>query len=456
MNHLWNLVKKELRELLTPSSIVTVLVIVVMFMALGSFIGNEVESETSTQPIAYVDLTGSDDPDDYSNVGIAYVKAYYLALPDFKAEDIDKFVIELNITAGFGTEDFNTQLCNAMKEKDVDSAIVIPSDFNKKISSGQHSSVSAYWNQSSTSIFSSISTLTASNAITYMNNGISARLMQERTTLTPEEIAFVKSPCSGFTSTTFFNGTVHENVTPADIYSALNNQTMFVPIIIMIIIVMIGSIVISSMGNEKENKTLETLLTLPVGRTTIVAGKLIGSAIAGLIMGALYMVGMYFYINGLTKTMSSGVTVESLGLSLSIIDWVIVAAFVFLSILCALGMCMILGAFAKNTKTAQLYIMPIAVLAMLPMFVTMFSDINSLPAAFQTVLFIIPFTHPMTIIQNLMFNQTAMIAGGAVYLVVFTLITMFVTVKIYNSDILLTGFIRKKSKKKNDDDEQPE
>ena len=34
-SHLWNLVKKELRELLTPSSLLSVLAVVVLFIAMG-------------------------------------------------------------------------------------------------------------------------------------------------------------------------------------------------------------------------------------------------------------------------------------------------------------------------------------------------------------------------------------------------------------------------------------
>ena len=43
MTHLTNIVKKELRELLTPGSIVSVLVMVMLFAGLGGLIGGEVD-----------------------------------------------------------------------------------------------------------------------------------------------------------------------------------------------------------------------------------------------------------------------------------------------------------------------------------------------------------------------------------------------------------------------------
>lgn len=52
---------------------------------------------------------------------------------------------------------------------------------------------------------------------------------------------------------------------------------------------------------------------------------------------------------------------------------------------------MILGAFTRNLKMAQTMIMPITVLAMLPMMVFLFSGWYSLPSVLKGVMFAIPF-----------------------------------------------------------------
>ena len=145
---------------------------------------------------------------------------------------------------------------------------------------------------------------------------------------------------------------------------------------------------------------------------------------------------------------SSGVTMESLGLTLSVMDWVIVTAFMFLAIICALGLCMILGAIAKNYKAAQMYIMPISVLAIIPSFITMFSSIEGMPLFVRLLLYAIPFTHPMTIMQSLLFGNTTLIIGGAIYLVAIAALLFYLTVRIYNSDILITGLSHGEKKRK--------
>ncbi len=450
MNHLWNLVRKELKELLTPAALLSVIVVTVLFIALGSFMGGETKDMADLKPVGYIDLsekTGTD----FAQIGIDGLKAYYDSTEGHPSSD---YVKRFDMTSKYGTAAFDSEMYDKMVKEGIDTVIVIMPDFNRNLNLWEYGALCVYWNQTSLGLFSAISAATSQTAVQMISMSISEHILEG--SMSPEHADVSLHPCYYSGQATFLKGQIHNGVSPDEVYSAMSQQNMFVPIIIMLIIVMIGSIVISSMGNEKENKTLETLLTLPVNRTTIVAGKLIGSTIAGLVMGALYMVGMYFYVSGMSGGSSSKVTLESLGLALSITDWLVVVVFMFLAIICALGICMILGAMAKNYKAAQTYIMPISILAVVPMFVTMFSSIDSLPMFAQVLLFAIPFTHPMVIMQNLMFGNTVWIIGGAIYLILFTVITFYITVKIYNSDILITGLKRKKKGKKSGEEQEEE
>lgn len=443
MNTLFNLVKKELRELLTPSTLATVIVVMILFIAIGSFLGNEVAAKTSVQPLGYYD----DDGGTYSTFAIEQLKVY--CKEQYKV-DPDKYVI--NLKPDIGDQFTTDKLLKAMNGKSLTSAYYFPKGFNEKIDTfitkGEKPKVQVYYNQSNTGIASVINEVTTVQGLSLVNNFISAKLIEKYSSeaVPPQVFYEIMMPTTAQMAT-FFNGKLHENVTPDQIMAAMNKQTMFVPLIMMVIIVMIGSIVISSIGNEKENKTMETLLTLPVKRTTVVTGKLLGAAIAGLVMGAFYMIGMYFFTKGVQLSISGNVSMESLGLTLDALDWVIIAVMMFLAILCALGLCMILGAFAKNYKAAQMYVLPISVLAIIPMFVTMFSDFSQLPEVFRAVLFAIPFTHPMMVMQNLMFDNMPIVIGGLVYLAIFTVVTIIITVKLYDSDILITGLVRKDKRK---------
>jgi len=51
---------------------------------------------------------------------------------------------------------------------------------------------------------------------------------------------------------------------------------------------------------EQENKTLETLLSAPVNRRTIVAAKLVGAGLVALAFALVYMIGFRYYMNGMS------------------------------------------------------------------------------------------------------------------------------------------------------------
>jgi len=212
------------------------------------------------------------------------------------------------------------------------------------------------------------------------------------------------------------------------------------------VVIYAGTMVVTSMGSEKENKTLETLLTLPVRRSSIVFGKLAGAAIVGLVFAAIYMIGMGYYMTSLTG--SSSIDLSKYGISLSLVDYVLVGISLFLALLFALGLCMILGIFTKNYRAAQTMTLPVTMLALIPMFVLMFTDFNSLPLAAQVLVFAIPFSQPIIAMNSLMFGQVTIVLVGIAYEIVIALVTIFIAVYLFKKDILLTGRVRSAEAKK--------
>jgi ABC-2 type transport system permease protein len=445
MNHLWNLIRKELKELLTPATVISIIVVAVLFASLGGLIGSETEKVTSPSSVGVLAY----DDDDYGEALIHidnFYKGYY------NITDADPYIIvktDPSLYDVFSSRPLDVgAVTAAMDEMGVNVLLLFDREYAeniKDIATGGSTpgKITVFWNGVDASMFGSVSAETINVMISYISSETSKSIIENDPSLDP---ASVYSPVAAPGNLTILNGIGHEGRTPAEISNALRSQSILMPMMIMIVIAMIGGMIISSMGNEKENKTLETLLTLPVKRTTIVSGKLMGSAIAGLIFGLVYLAGMYFYTNSMIG--AGTVTLKSLGLTLSPVDWALVAAVVFLAILSALGICMILGAFVKNYKAAQTLTLPISVFAMIPMFVIMFSDFNELPAALQVAIFAIPFSHPMMVMNNLMLGNTLLVWAGLAYMAAFALLTIYITVRIYNSDILLTGLAKKKKGKK--------
>jgi ABC-2 type transport system permease protein len=205
----------------------------------------------------------------------------------------------------------------------------------------------------------------------------------------------------------------------------------------MMIILMAGGTVISSMGMEKENKTLETLLTLPVKRSTIVVGKIVGSASVGLMMAIIYMVGLGYYMTSFGA--GGTTTLAEYGLALEAVDYFLLGISVFITLLAALSLSMILGTFAKNYQNAQILNLPVVALAILPMLVTMMKDFSTLPQVFKIVIFAIPFSHPMMAMRSLMFDDYLFVMSGIVYVLILSAILIWIIVKIFSTERILTA-----------------
>jgi ABC-2 type transport system permease protein len=284
----------------------------------------------------------------------------------------------------------------------------------------------------------SISSGAVEGLIQAVNQEISKTLIQQGSSIDP---ALVLAPTTRI-DTTSFKGKEIEGLSPSTLSNMLMSQSIVIPIVVMMLVIMAGASVISSMGLEKENKTLETLLTLPVRRSHIVIGKMVGSALVGLIMAAIYMLGFSRYM---TSFQISDVNLADFGLALGMPDYLLVGISLFVALLAGLSLCIVLGTFAKNYRSAQALVFPITALALIPTFIIMLKDFDTIPAVLRILVFAIPFSHPMMAMRALMLDNYWLVIGGIAYTAVFTVIMVGVAVRIFNSDRLLTGSVRKRA-----------
>ncbi len=412
MSALTNIVRKELKELLTPSVIAPVVIMALLFGGLGSAIGDIAQQAQAKPTIAVVPM----DQGVLSNLSLQVLDA---------GSEITYNGTSLDLALEAAQANGGTAV------------LYIPSNFTASILGGTLGEIEVYWIMRGAGLLDSISSGAVEGLLASVSRTISSYLIGTGASV-PASV--VLAPTLR-TDTTYFHNVIMEGISPAVLGNMLASQSTFVPVIIMLIILMAGSMVITSMGMEKDNKTLETLLTLPVGRGSIVAGKLIASAVIGLFMAGIYMIGFSYYIGGLTA--SAPVNLAAYGLTLTPLDYVLLGVSVFAALFAALSLCMVLGTFAKNYKAAQALTMPITLLAMVPMFMTMFWDYNTLPTAAQAIVFVIPFSHPMMAMRSLMFKDYGFVLAGIGYSFAFAIVMILIAVWIFRTDRLLTGHLTK-------------
>ncbi|MFC1927635.1 ABC transporter permease [Chloroflexota bacterium] len=408
-----NIIKKEFKELFVVSTLIPIVVIAVVYGSVGQMIGNVGETIKEKPVIGIVDR----DDGNFSDIAMSVLTE--------KAE-----VIYDGSDAEEGLEE--------VRKEDGVALLVIPENFSQNIYANQPGEIEIYWIMRGAGMMDSISSGVGEGLVQAVNQEISKTLIQQDSSSDP---ALVLNPTTRV-DTTFFKGKEIDGLSPSTLGNMLVSQSIVIPIVVMMLIIMAGASVIGSMGMEKENKTLETLLTMPVRRSHIVVGKMVGSALVGMIMAAIYMIGFSRYM---TSFQFSDINLADFGLALGMQDYLLIGISLFVALLAGLSLCIVLGTFAKNYRSAQALIFPITALALISVFITMFKDFDTIPAALKVLVFAIPFSHPMMAIRALMLDNYSLVISGIAYTAVFTVIMVAVAVRIFNSDRLLTGSVRRRA-----------
>lgn len=414
MSHLGNILKKEIKELLTPGTILPIVLITLIFGSIGNTMGG-IEEEIQQKPI--IGLINEDD-------GI-YAP------------------ILTGIFENYSTVVFNSTTLSEknegieiVKSRDGVAVLLIPENFSSNILNQRPGTIDVYWIVKGTGIMDSISSASVENLLSYAQRQISETLINQANA--SFNTTLVLSPIQEF-DTTNIKGHEFPSITPGTIAQILSTQSTTTPIVMMMIIIIAGGMVISSMALEKENKTLETLLTLPVRRVSIVTGKIAASAIVGLFLALIYMIGISYYMQSLT--FSTGTGSSSFSLELSTFDLALVGVSLFVALIAGLSLCMLLGTMAKNYKSAQTLTAPVTMMAIFPMILTMFTDFDTLPLALKTLVFAIPFSHPMMAQRALLFGNYTLVIGGIIYTSIFCIVVIGLVIWVFTTDRLLAGTV---------------
>jgi ABC-2 type transport system permease protein len=244
----------------------------------------------------------------------------------------------------------------------------------------------------------------------------------------------------------------------AEVMMFVSNQTTFIPIILFIVIVFAAQMIATTIANEKENKTLETLLAAPVSRTGLVSAKMVAASLVALLSAGVYMVGLRYYMTGVSEGLGEGMpgidagassdTMAALGISLSTGDYATLGLTLFLSILLALAIAVILGAFAENVRAVQSLLAPLMVMLMIPYFLTLFVDLSQLSPTLRLFVYAIPFSHAFMAAPNLFLGDYTAVWLGIGYLTLWCAGLIFAAGRIFSTDRILTmklDFRRKRS-----------
>lgn len=434
----FNLLKKELSEIINAQMIASLVVVVALLLILGNVMTTSIKEAVSQE---YTITVCDQDDTDFTAELFKNVEKY-----GGKVKKVDS-----------DSDEFP----EILKASGKNSVIIIPEGFSEAVENGKSPELISVEGMDSVSTLSNM-TSGNSGAVNLIRKCISD-VFADRAGLTEDDMKLINSPVT-VTEHTVVKDRSSE-VASSQILSQIMMQNLLLPIIVFILIMMTSQMLMNAISNEKIDKTLETLLSTPVSRTSILGAKMLSAAIAAMINALCFMVGFSgmmssaaqsavadFNTLAVTEYIPVDTALSELGLNLGAGDYVLIGIQLFLTIMICLSVSLVLGALVNDSKQSQTMMMPLMLAAMIPYMISMLADINTLPIAVRTIVYLIPFTHTFTAITNLMFGNTVMVFIGIAYQAVVFAVCMFLALRIFKSDKILTvsfNFGQKSKFKKN-------
>ena len=241
-------------------------------------------------------------------------------------------------------------------------------------------------------------------------------------------------------------GQIEEGVDVSTLSGLMLSQSIALPITIMIMLTYAMQIAATSVAMEKEEKTLETLLTTPVDRFAILMGKVsstiivAGAASIAVLVGYNYMIGSIS--NSIAGNVAGSVDLVALGLVPSVGGYVLLGISLFFTLLSALALAVIMSAFSENVRGAQALVGYIYPLIFIPSLALVYLDMNSLPLAIKAIFYAIPYSHPIIASKAVVTGDYGTVVFGIVYVAVFTVVIMYIASRLFATEKILTAKLR--------------
>ena len=339
-NNLWNILKKELRELFRDKKSLAMMLIIPIFIPL-IMLGMS----------ALFEAQANKDIEEYNKIGFAY---------DLSEEE-KQIAEEMNIEIINGTEEELKQ-----KYEDEEINLYITKDGNKYILNSNSSDTSTYAKNLMESYFNTYKQYLQQNYLQTNN-------------INPNEVLNII--------------TVEENLIEEDNYFVNFIKNYAFLFIIMAITVSATYPATDTTAGEKERGTLETLLTFPIKSKDIILGKFLGVTISSIITGLISLVLAIISLI-IAQDMFSiyeGMDIMFTPITIIFAIVVIIAYSFFIS-----GLCISIASTSKTFKEAQSALTPLTFISFFPGMIAFMVEVTGTP-----LISIIPFLNYTVIFTDI-------------------------------------------------------
>jgi len=408
---------KELKELMRDPKILVGMIVLplIMFPVLGLVMGYAVQSAQTEAQTATL-LVTNNDGGNWSKVFVGYLNR---TLKIVLIENVSPQVV---LDQGLLAKNNGTTL------------VEVPSGFSQNLTAH----IDGTWNVTGLvnvygvfsgggGIFSGMSGNTVAAVVGGFNRAVAPDLVQ-------------------ISQSSIIKGQIEYGVDSSALSGLLLSQAIALPITIMIMLTYAMQIAATSVAMEKEEKTLETLLTVSVDRFAILMGKVSSTIIVAGVAAVTVLIGYNYMIGsistGLTSSLGSGVNLVALGLVPNVLGYILLGVSLFFTLLSALALAVVMSAFSENVRGAQALVGYIYPLIFIPSLALVYLDVNTLPLVLKAVFYAIPYSHPILASKAVVTGDYATVLFGIIYVALFTVIIMYIASRLFATEKILTAKFR--------------
>jgi len=413
-----NLVVKEIKEMIRDPKILLgmVLMPLIMFPVMGAAMNisqTAVEESLKEVSMAVMDL----DQEPMAKNLIQSFDALKVTLIEMEASSLDE-ALEL------------------LQGSNVTTLVVIPSGFSRNLTLGFRGELEIYSVIRSISLSEGAKASVADAPIgAYENLLVYQAIKQAIPDRSPETVL---DPIA-LHSFVILKGRLVE-APPGVLTGLFMSQSFAFPMVIMLLLISAMQMAATSVAIEKEEKTLETLLTLPVGRLSILAGKLGGSVIVAAAGAIAALIGVNYYTSSIFRSVPiESLDMEALGFALSPTAYVLLGVTMFVTIVSALALAICLSVFSENVRSAQAVVSFMIIPVIVPSLILMFADIEILPFAVQAIMYILPYTHSIIASKAAFMGDYFIMLRSIAYISLFTVVILYIAAKIFTTEKIVTA-----------------
>lgn len=377
-NNLWNILKKELREMFRDKKSLSMMLVIPIFVPL-IVLGMS----------ALFEVQANKDIEEYNKIGFAYELS----------EEEKNIAKELNIEVTEGNEN---ELKTKYENDEID--LYITKEGNKYIINGNDSDVTTYAKTLMESYFNVYKE--------YLQSGY----LQENN-VNPNDVLNII--------------TVEENITEEEnMFVSYIRNYAFV-FIIMAITVSATYPATDTTAGERERGTLETLLTFPIKSKDIIVGKFLAVTIASILTGIISLILAIISVaiaqNAFSIYEGLNIMFSPISILLSVI--IIIAYSFFIS-----GLCIAIASSSKTFKEAQSALTPLTFISLFPGMIAFMIGVTGTP-----LLSIIPFINYVVVFTDTSAGNVDWlnIALMVVSTIIYISIVLTYIIKQYKSEKIL-------------------